>query len=393
MRFLLFAAVAALCLADAHAPATAQQPQPSSVTPTQAPAQPPLQPVAFEEEARRLLVRIEGRPVQLDTLIVKPRGVTGALPVALITHGKPPDRVSMGDMRPDRMRQQARDMARRGWLAVAIMRRGFGQSDGPPAPDMTCSQLTFVQRFERDAQDLAAVLAEVLKRPDAQPSAIAMGVSAGGAAVLALAAMQPPALKAVVNISGGLRVDSCLERSEATLVDAIKTLGPRIKVPALWIYADNDSFFGPNVVDRMYETAITSGMQVRRVALPAIGSDGHNIFNLTPGRRAWLAELDQSLRGWQLPTWRRDLIEQLARVIRIDPARNRTTLENYITSPGEKAMAFSPSSGRIFFRFGGGNQQVVEEGAVKDCNEAKLSDCRVVLRDNAPAHRDAVPAR
>lgn len=362
--------------------AAAQQPAPAAPAARPAVASAPA--AEFEEEARRIVVRIEGRPVQLDTLVVKRKGAQGPLPVALITHGKPPDRVSMGDMRPDRLRPQARDMARRGWMAVAVMRRGFGQSDGPPAPDMSCAQLTLTQRFQRDAQDLAGVLAEVLKRPDAQQSAIAMGVSAGGAAVLALAAMQPPGLKAVVNISGGLRVEQCTERSENALVDTVRAFGPRTTIPALWIYADNDSFFSPKLVDRMYEAALETKMDVRRVTLPAMGNDGHDIFSNAPGRRAWLVELDQSLGGWRLPTWPRSLIDDIAQAMKIDPRRNRATLERYIAAPGDKSLAFSPSTGRMFFRFGGGSLKAVEDGALKDCTDAGLKDCRVAARDNNP---------
>lgn len=367
-------------------PAAAQQPRPAAAPPSQssAPSAAPAAAALFEEEARLLRVRVEGRPAQLETLIVKRRGAEGPLPVALITHGKPPDRGSMSGMRAERMRQQARDMARRGWLAVAVMRRGFGQSDGPPAADLTCASLEMLPRFERDAQDLAAVLTEVLKRPDAQPdNALAMGVSAGGAAALALAALQPPGLKAVVNISGGLKVQECLEKSEATLVGAISALAPRIKAQTLWVYADNDSFFGPKVVDRMYEAALDKGMRVRRVALPAIGTDGHDIFSTAQGRRAWLLELDQSLAGWQMPTWPRGLIDEFAKALKIDPARNRTVLERYMASPGEKALAFSRTSGRLFFRFGGGSSAAVEEGAMKDCASAGLQDCRLAAVDNA----------
>lgn len=373
--------LAALCAPLGSASAQQAQPQPQPQGEQRAAIA-----MGFEEETRLLRVRIDGRPVQLETFTVKRKGVAGRLPVALITHGKPPDRVSMGDMRGERMRQQARDMARRGWLAVVVIRRGFGQSDGPPAPDMTCADVRMQQRFERDAQDLAAALGEVQKRPDAEPDgAIAMGVSAGGAAALALGAMQPQGLRAVINISGGLKVAECIERSETALVETVRALAPRIKVPNLWVYADNDSFFGPKVVDRMYEAALDKGMQVRRVALPATGQDGHDIFGTSQGRRAWLLELDQSLRGWSLPTWPRNLINDLAREMRIAPDRNRTVLERYIAAPGEKAMVFSPSTGRMFFRFGGGSSKAVEDGAMKDCADAGLKDCRLALRDNAPA--------
>ena len=96
------------------------------------------------------------------------------------------------------MPDSARDLARRGWLSVVVMRRGFGQSDGPMPAELTCDTATFLNRFAADADDLQGALDVIVKRPDADPDrAIAIGVSAGGAAVMALAARNPKNLQAV----------------------------------------------------------------------------------------------------------------------------------------------------------------------------------------------------
>jgi dienelactone hydrolase len=54
-----------------------------------------------------------------------------------------------------------------------------------PAP-VTCKSTSFVERFSADADDLQATLDFIAQRPDADPTRmIAIGVSAGGAAVMA----------------------------------------------------------------------------------------------------------------------------------------------------------------------------------------------------------------
>ena len=134
---------------------------------------------------------IDNRTVRLEGLIVKRSDLTEKLPIALITHGKSSHLSDMLESKAPDYAGPARDLARRGWLAVVVMRRGFGQSDGPMAASVSCATTSFANRFAADADDLQGALAAVSKRPDADPDrAIAIGVSAGGAAVVALARPQ-----------------------------------------------------------------------------------------------------------------------------------------------------------------------------------------------------------
>ena len=135
---------------------------------------------------------------------------SGRMPIALIAHGKPTTQGRMSDQHAQMHLPQARDLARRGWLAVVVMRRGYGSSDGPHPVPLSCASKCFRSEFESEADDLQATLTAIAQRPDADPARmIALGVSAGGAAVIALSARNPPELAAVINISGGLRFEPC----------------------------------------------------------------------------------------------------------------------------------------------------------------------------------------
>ena len=107
------------------------------------------------------------------------------------------------------MLPQARDFAARGWLAVVVLRRGYGQSDGLPgvsrgAAYMACENADLARGFEVEADDLDGALKVVAARSDADGSrAIAIGQSLGGGVVLAFAARRPAGLLGVVNVSGG----------------------------------------------------------------------------------------------------------------------------------------------------------------------------------------------
>ena len=90
---------------------------------------------------------------------------------------------------------------------IYILRRGYGQSDGPiPIPVTKCGEPS-----EADADHLEATLADVREREDGDGSRIMThGVCGSGLAVVALGARNIPGLKVVIiNISDGLRTTGC----------------------------------------------------------------------------------------------------------------------------------------------------------------------------------------
>ena len=145
-----------------------------------------------EEERMMLPVRIGGETYRLDTLVVRPAGMPGRLPIALIGHGQgDPEVTTVYSVML--MQRQARDLAQRGYLAVVVIRRSFGNSDGIPglpggAPYSGCEP--HVQTLlDATADDLGATLAAISERPDADPERVILfGQSAAGPGVLALAA-------------------------------------------------------------------------------------------------------------------------------------------------------------------------------------------------------------
>ena len=146
----------------------------------------------FVAERTFFRTNIDGKSVRLEGLVLKRADLTGKLPIALITHGKSANLTDMLESKAADYAGSARDLARRGWLSVVVMRRGFGQSDGPMPVEMTCDTASFANRFAADADDLQGAMDIIVKRPDADPDrAIAIGVSAGGAAAMALCCPQP----------------------------------------------------------------------------------------------------------------------------------------------------------------------------------------------------------
>ena len=78
---------------------------------------------------------------------------------------------------------------------------------------------------------------------------IVVGQSAGGWASIALSSLNPPQVKAIITFAAGRggRVDGKPNNNCAPdkLVETAGEFGRTSRVPMLWIYIENDTFFGP----------------------------------------------------------------------------------------------------------------------------------------------------
>jgi dienelactone hydrolase len=329
------------------------------------------------EDPTFLRVTIAERTVRLEALVVKRKNAEGKLPVALIAHGKPATEGRMLDDRAIQYVRQARDLARRGYLAVVTMRRGFGASDGPAPVSLSCASPSLLGRFASEADDLQATLAAVAKRPDADATRmIAVGVSAGGAAVAALSARNPPGLLAAINVSGGLRFPSCPK--EDALVAAFKEYGAKSRVPQLWIYAKNDSFFPSQLVERMQTAFLDGGGDLKLVMFDADERyDGHAIFQHASGRGKWLPQMDAFLRFHKLPTWTRDDVTALIKKLKFTES-SRGFLENYLAGPSEKVLARQKSGTYMSATYGSRTSEDARKSATEQC-EKRNQPCEAVM--------------
>jgi dienelactone hydrolase len=326
---------------------------------------------------------IQNRAVRLEGLVVRRSDLTEKLPIALITHGKSSHLADMLESKASDYSGPARDLARRGYLAVVVMRRGFGQSDGPMAASVSCATTTFADRFAADADDLQGALDAVSKRPDADPTrVIAIGVSAGGAAVAALAARNPNNLRGVISISGGLRMPDCPK--EDVLVNAYKDFGLASRIPNLWIYARNDSFFSPALVERMQSAFLDGGGDVKLVMYEKFGNDGHTLFNTGAGKLQWLMEMDAFLRFHGLPAARRERVAEMMKLLKLEE-RQRSFLDRYLAAPTWKVMVQTPDGKQHFTNFGAGTLEAARKGALDACTQrSKATEpCRIVMENDA----------
>ena len=342
---------------------------------------------SLTEEQTFLTIKNGDKSYRLEAVIVKPANASGRLPVALITHGK--DRaLGMTAQRASWMLPQARDMAYRGYLAVAVVRRGYGLSDGTPgvapsSPFVSCQQQDFEKAFDAEAEDLEAALRVIAERPDADGNrVIAMGPSVGGTTVLALAARAPKGLVAAINVSGGMHISTGAGPCgfETSLAKAMGTFGSRTRVPTLWLYAENDKLFGPELVRSMHAAYTGANGKATLKMFGPLGEDGHALFALAQGRLQYLTELDSFLRAQNLPTW---TVAQMEAAMKAGGlAQNaRVQTENYFAAPTPKVMVASRDGRSMYWQAAGGDLSDVRSKALETCQQKSNTPC-VVLMEN-----------
>jgi dienelactone hydrolase len=230
-------------------------------------------------------------------------GDPGPHPLALINHGAPRDGSKRRTMSPRDMLPQAREFARRGWTAVVVMRRGYGDSGGDFAEDAhACSRNPEYYRSGMEsAKDLRAAIAYLSKLPEVDPTRIvSVGRSAGGFATVALTSDPPPGLVAGISFAGGrgsqAKDEVC---NSAELINAFRDFGRKSRVPMLWVYAQNDHFFSPQLAAEFYRAFTGAGGTAQFVTAPSFGEDGHALFS-SDGTPIWAPMVDAFLQSQNL---------------------------------------------------------------------------------------------
>ena len=233
--------------------------------------------------------------LELETTIYKPDGA-GPFPVAVINHGKATGNPRFqGRYRPA---IAARYFLQRGYAVVVPMRQGFSKSSG----SYIGAGCNVESNGQVQAEDVKAVLDYVVTQPWADKDRIVvLGQSHGGWTTLAFGAQNYPGVKALINFAGGLRQESCAAW-ESGLARGAANYARDTRLPSLWFYGDNDSYFSPETYRAMFASYTAAGAPARLVAFGTFGSDSHSLFGSRAGAPIWQPEVTKLLASVQLPS-------------------------------------------------------------------------------------------
>lgn len=232
--------------------------------------------------------------VQIETTIYTPEG-EGPFPVVVINHGK-----ALGDTRfQERYRPlfAVRYFMQRGYLVAVPMRQGFSKSTG----HYIGAGCNVESNGRVQAEDVQTVLDYLVAQPQVDKNNIlVMGQSHGGWTTLAFGALNYPGVRGLVNFAGGLKQEQCAGW-EGTLARAAGSYGEETKLPSLWFYGDNDSYFSPHTFRQMHETYASNRGRATLVAFGNFGTDAHRMFASRNGQAIWQPEVSRFLQQLGLP--------------------------------------------------------------------------------------------
>lgn len=348
-------------------------------------ATPPVPKDALVREFGALDVTIDGTPHRLESLIVRPPG-PGPFPLAVIAHGAPRDVTTRARFTVSSLALQAEEFARRGWIAAVVLRRGYGTSTGEIMEGAgPCARPNYVAAGRAGAKDLRAAIESLRARPDVDPARILLvGVSAGGFASLATAAEPPEGLRAVISFAAGRgSPDVGVVCGENALVRAFGAFGETARVPTLWVYAENDTYFSPSLARRFHEAFTRAGGHAELIRLGPFGEDGHLLFSRR-GTAVWRPLVDDFLRKMGFPTWDAPPAElplsDLPTPKELASDAGREAWSDFLGGAPSKAFAVG-SGGAWGWRGGRNSVDDAKREALDNCRR-NGARCRVVAVDD-----------
>ncbi len=316
---------------------------------------------------------------------------SGRHPLAVLTHGSAGNPEGRMHVTPWAQLSQAEWFAQRGYVAIVVVRRGYGRSGGQQ--DLTNGGCgfrggSFAQTGAASAADLRAVMAFAQTLPQVDGNTmLSVGVSTGGFAQVALSANPPQGLKAAVSFAGGIGGDG--HGHNCNLGDVIDAFGDfgkqahkRGGLPMLWIYAENDQWFPPAMAQK-FDAAYKKGGGVNQfVMAPPDGEDGHHLYSHVA---AWSDTVTAFLKTQGLLPLGDFVLPAPVPPDVLMPAglgdKDKEMWARFLLAPPFKSLAVD-ERGELSLFAAGFDQSLADSGAMEKCKKAhgESKHCSIVAK-------------
>jgi dienelactone hydrolase len=248
------------------------------------------------------LIPAQDRSTLMWTNVYRPPGA-GPFPLATINHGSTQNELQRAQYRTPDYPALTEWLVAHGYAVAAPQRPGHGKTGGPYIEDQgRCAQADYRKAGFGTASSIAAATDYLLHQSFIRKTGvIALGQSAGAWGALALASQHYAPLKAVVAFAPGRggKIDGIADNNCAPdrLVTTAHQFGERATgTPSLWVYAENDSYVGPELSKRLAGAYRLAGGRVEYHLLPPTGADGHDLIRAPDGAALWGPLLEKFLK-------------------------------------------------------------------------------------------------
>jgi dienelactone hydrolase len=245
------------------------------------------------EEQIKVPVRVSdmrGGQVERDVVVTlfHDRTAPKPYPVLVFNHGRAvtaKERAAYGRVR---ITATSYWLAGFGFMVAVPTRIGYGVTGGEDVENSgPCSRKNYPPGYQAAAVQTLKVLEFLRERPDvARDRAVVMGQSYGGTTAITVASLHPVGVQGAINFAGGGggNPDTRPGRpcSPGSLERLFAGYGKTARMPTLWIYTENDLFFGPNLPKEWFDAYRTAGGVGEYVRFPPNGSNGHLLFTHAP---------------------------------------------------------------------------------------------------------------
>ena len=301
-------------------------------------------------------------------------------PLAVFIDGTP-------ETSPRPMLYVARELARRGWTTVAVMRPGYSSSEGKEAPAL-CGN--YVAQANFASQTLRETIRAMSHKPYIDPSqTIVIGHSTGGVGAVATTVNPPDSLVAAISFAGSNgsqylkgKLDTVCASDD--LIKTFATFGRHSSVPMLWIYTQSDHHMGPFLPQAYYKAFTGAGGTVDFEIAPSTGKDGHQLYARPEGVAIWAPYLDNFLSARHLALVSSPLhvtVPDLAPPAALGQS-GRAGFANYLAAMPHKAFVMSNSHWGSAWLFNSTKDAV--KRAMSHCKSTVGDPCRTVMVDDQP---------
>ncbi len=209
-------------------------------------------------------------------------------PLLVLNHGRAAEAAERANMGRARYSVASRYFVAQGFVVAVPTRIGYGVTGGEDVEDSgKCSAKRYEPAYAAGLAQTLQVLEVMRSQPGVDPSrTVVAGQSFGGTLAITAAAQNPGGVVATINFAGGGGGNPKTQPQRPCAPQALERMfgqyGKTARLPTLWIYTENDQYFGPSYPQEWFKAFKDAGGKGEFTQFPPHGDDGHALFTRFP---------------------------------------------------------------------------------------------------------------